>query len=503
MATHVCSGKPRRELRDLTHHMPIARRAASRRRESLILAAFGILVAAVVVAPLTRRGWLLLLDWVPGPRGIGPTGRAAVPSGPAFVLPARALHATFGAAVGWLPIAFALGFAAIGAARLVGDVGDDGWVWPAGIVAGVAYAVNPFVYDRLYAGQVSVLAGYAVLPWLARAAVHAHDLAGAVRTGLWLALAGSCTLHFVWIGALLVLCIALVRMAGADGPRAMAGVAVVVSVGAVVVLAWFVPTMLGSDGDRRPHDTERVLTTFETRSDPDLGRSLGLLAQQGFWRPAADRPRDDLGAAFVVIAGASIAAAVTGLILARRSRAAVLAGGIALAGIAGWLLAHGAAGPAGALYRFAWRSVPGFDVMREAQKWNALVSLMIATGLGLLARELARRGSRTVAWALLAVPVALAPTTVWGLWNRIEPSRYPASWAAARLEVDAVDGDVIALPWEHYILPGFTGNRTVAQPAPAYFGRRVVASDDSGVAGIAGDTGRRATRRVGVARRTR
>jgi hypothetical protein len=137
-------------------------------------------------------------------------------------------------------------------------------------------------------------------------------------------------------------------------------------------------------------------------------------------------------------------------------------------------------------------SVPGFGVMREAQKWNALVSLAIAVGIGLFATALVRAELRAVAWVAVALPVAIAPTLAWGLTNRLEPSRYPAAWARMQPQLAGVDGDVIVLPWEQYVLPGFTGNRTVEQPAPSYFGSGVVTSRDAGVDGLTADTGRRA-----------
>ena len=38
--------------------------------------------------------------------------------------------------------------------------------------AGVLYAINPFVYDRLLTGQWFLLLGYAVLPWALRALIR-------------------------------------------------------------------------------------------------------------------------------------------------------------------------------------------------------------------------------------------------------------------------------------------------------------------------------------------
>jgi hypothetical protein len=452
-------------------------------------AGVALVLALVVVAPLARRGWLLLLDWAPGPRALPVQGVAAVPSGPLFVLPARAIYTLFGAAAGWLPIALPLFVAALGAAVLV-----DG-ARAARAAAAVAYAWNPFVYDRVYAGQLSVLAGYALLPWLLRAALNARDARGALITGLWLAAAASCSVHFAWIGAVLIIAVAAVR--ARDGlTRVLAGAGIVIVTAALPVGVWYVP----SAGREPPKGDERVLASFGTRADEDLGRSIGLLAQQGFWRPASAEPRDDLGRLFPLVAGAAIAAAIAGLVLARGHPHARLAGAAAVAGAAGWLLAHGAAGPAGELYRVAWRHVPGFAVMREAQKWVALVSLAAAVGVALLAERLAASRHRWSAWLVPWLPIALAPSLAFGLAGRVEPSRVPTTWADARLALSSVEGDVVALPWERYLDPGFTGERVVANPATGQFGGRIVVSEDAGVEGLPGDRGRRAEIAAALAR---
>jgi hypothetical protein len=61
-----------------------------------------------------------------------------------------------------------------------------------------------------------------------------------------------------------------------------------------------------------------------------------------------------------------------------------------------------------------------------------------------------------------------------------------------RAAADALHGPVVALPWEEYPAPVITGDRTVANVGPSYFGANVVASRDPGVPGLAGDSGARA-----------
>jgi hypothetical protein len=51
---------------------------------------------------------------------------------------------------------------------------------------------------------------------------------------------------------------------------------------------------------------------------------------------------------------------------------------------------------------------------------------------------------------------------------------------------------VVVLPFEQYPEPVITGDRTVANLGPSYFGSHVIASRDPQVPGIPGDRGRRA-----------
>ena len=100
--------------------------------------------------------------------------------------------------------------------------------------------------------------------------------------------------------------------------------------------------------------------------------------------------------------------------------------------------------------------------------------------------------ARRAAWLFAALPIVLAPTLAFGLANRIEPSRYPASWKVVRTDFDALPGTVVALPWTQYVATDLAANRSVANPLGGYFGHRLLTSRDADVAGLAPDTGRRA-----------
>jgi hypothetical protein len=83
------------------------------------------------------------------------------------------------------------------------------------------------------------------------------------------------------------------------------------------------------------------------------------------------------------------------------------------------------------------------------------------------------------------VPIASTPSLAWGVGGRLGAVTYPPAWTATADRLAAApDGSVLVLPLTAYLDPGFTGGRVVANPAPAWFGARVVTGDDPGIAGL-------------------
>ncbi|HEX7094691.1 MAG TPA: hypothetical protein VF183_02330, partial [Acidimicrobiales bacterium] len=451
-------------------------------RATAIGAGVGLVVVAVVLGPLMSRGWLQLLDWPTGPRWPEVPAQWSLSSGPLFAIVTTVCRALGGAAVGWLVPAIALVVAATGAARVVPMRP------PAALVCALAFVWNPFVLSRLYAGHVAFLLGYALLPWLARVAWHDRLRRPVVAGVLW-ALACATSVHFVWIGGLLVAA-AIPSAVRARGARTACAAFAVCTAVALVPTALWVAT---DDSAEEPGD-ERVLDTFASRADDDLGLTLGLMAQQGFWRPSpADAPRA-LDAWFAPLAGAVIAVAAAGLVGCERHHRRTAATAV-LSGVIALVLAHGTAGPFGDAYRIAWRSLPGFAVMREPQKFVALISLLAALGTGLAVSTIASKATRVTAWAtaivVSGVVVAYTPTLAGGLGGHVEVSRFPESIDVVRTRIEAEDPrSVIVVPWTLYSSTVPSGGRVIAAPGRALFGEDVTWSEDPDVAGLADDDDR-------------
>src|SRR6202050_3955880 len=134
-------------------------------------AAVGLGLGLLALGPGLGRGFLLSYDMVFVPRlpfaaawpGLAPP--RAVPSDLVIAAMSRALPGDIVQKVVLLAV-FVL--ACAGAAALL-----DREPWPARLAAGVCYAWNPYVGERLIIGQWALLLGYAGLPWVLRAVLSA------------------------------------------------------------------------------------------------------------------------------------------------------------------------------------------------------------------------------------------------------------------------------------------------------------------------------------------
>src|SRR5580700_1838337 len=145
----------------------------------LVAACVGLCLGLLALGPGLLPGYLLSYDmvFVPSPAfngavlGTSGTLPRAVPSDAVMAALARIAPADL-VQKGVLLAIFVL--ACAGAARLLSRER-----LPAQLAAGILYAWNPFVAERLILGQWALLLGYAGLPWVAAAAIRlASDPAG-------------------------------------------------------------------------------------------------------------------------------------------------------------------------------------------------------------------------------------------------------------------------------------------------------------------------------------
>jgi len=437
----------------------------------------GLGLGLLAIGPGIGRGYLLSYDMVFVPRqpfsaampGRTGTPPRAVPSDLFVALWSRLLPADIVQKLLLLSI-FVL--AAAGAAALLNDKH-----WLARLGAGVFYAWNPFVAERLILGQWALLLGYCGLPWVLRAAADSDR-----PLGLWTLRLAVAPVPAA-IGGFAAMCLSCVvsipaAVAGARGwPRRAARVGSALAVTATVSLPWLIPA-LSSTIRTGPVG----VNVFAARADTPFGTVGSLLALGGTWN--RETVPAGYGGPGSVLWLAGVVLALGGFLLLGRSRWPGLgfsaAVGLAIASLGAFAAGRG-------ILRWLITVWPGFAVLRDGQQFVAPLALAEAAGAGLaLAWMLGLRkpaamkdAGRLVAVIAIIAPVVLLPGLAWGAAGRLKPVQYPADWLAARQLIDGTttDGKALLLPWGAYRRYGWNGGEAVLDPWPRMLRLPVIWND--------------------------
>jgi hypothetical protein len=457
-----------------------AGRRAARARSALVASApllLGMVLATLICYPFVG-GRLLLLDFVAGPHqpllpaeAFGLNG--GLTGGVPLAISFRLLDRLLGQVGSVVPAAIFFPLAMTGAARLLRAA-----VLPARLGAGLFYTVNPFVFDRLYAGQLGVLLGYALLPFAVAALLDAAQEPHRVgRAACWAGATVMMSEHFAWILVPVTAAIILTRPHRVRASLRIAAAAL----GAAAISSYLLvaPVLVGT----RPARPLTQLAVYRTQGDPRVGLLVNVAGLYGFFRPGPTEPKNLFSGWPAVLAALMLIVAV-GYIAVLRD-AAHRRNGLAMlaAGIAGYFLALGDQGPTGSLFRLAYEHVPSFVIMREPDKFAVLVALAYAYGFGWgiawLRTRSRQKAARIAAAALaIALPFAYTPNLLGGLGGQVKASKLPSSWSiASRL---AGQNTVLFLPWHEYFPTPFTDQRVIANPAAFYFAGTVLSSQNPG-----------------------
>ena len=336
----------------------------------------GLALGLLALGPGLRRGFLLTYDMLFVPRepfssalpGLAPP--RAVPSDLVMAVFTRALPADIVQKLVLLSI-FVL--ACSGMAVLC-----EAQPALARLAAGVFYAWNPYVAERLIIGHWALLLGYAGLPWVLHAATR-PDLAswrGAARLALVMvpAIVGG-------FAAMTVTALVVVPASLLSGSIKRAGTAL--GVLAAGSLPWLIPSLL-----HPVYADPAGVAAFAARADTPFGAFGSLLMLGGEWN--AQTVPKGYGGGWSALWLAVVLAALAGFILLGRRRLGRSWAPLCVAAAAGLAVASvGVTAPGRDLLRATTGLWPGIAVFRDAQQFIAPLALAEAAGLGLV-----------VAWAM-------------------------------------------------------------------------------------------------------
>lgn len=420
------------------------------------------LLTVLIWAPLARPGFVLSYDMVTVPRqslvpeslGLGSGLPRAVPQDAVLAVITSVIPGELVYRMVLVSVVFC---AALGAGRLLAGSGLG-----AQTVAATAYAWNAYVAERLVIGHWTLLVAYAALPWIVRAGLAARngDTRAVLRVALLIAVSSLTP-----TGGLLA-----VGLAGVVLPGRTRWIAVLI--GLVLQLPWLAPAVLNS-AVRAPDPAGAW--AFAARSDSPLGIVGSVLTLGGIWN--GDVVPDSRG--LVSAAVLTVAWVALGAIGARDlGRKLGVARPLALLAAVG--IALSLAGTWGDGLAWAIAHMPGAGILRDGHKFLAWFAVALAPAVGLGARRVGRIVGRATrhavpgtvpVLAIAVIPVLALPDLAWGVWGRLEPVRYPATWHEARdVTRQHHAGALVVLPFQPFRSYPWNDHRTVLDPFPRFAG---------------------------------
>ena len=368
-------------------------------------------------------------------------------------------------------------------------------------IAGALYMINPYTYDRFMAGQFAVLSGYVLLPFFLVSLLKLFERPGtraSVSAGVWLTCIGILSIHTLGLAAILIAVGFLLscwrdRQSTKRIAEVMRSAFLSIGIFLAVSCYWLIPLLLGRStaGRAIAGFSASDSLAFATIGNGLVGKLFHVLRLQGFWAESVGEftlPQTHLPGWGIVVCILWVTAAIGVVALERRDEHFIVRHILISAG-AGALLAAG-------LLSGAFNVAPVLRGFREPDKFAGLLAIAYAffagNGVAAAGNFLVRRNQYvalnfSLAAALL-LPVVLTPPMYWGFGGQLHPVQYPAAWAAMNttLNQDRTSFRVLFLPWHLYMYFSFA-DRIIMNPAPNYFDKPVLSSNDPEYGGASPD----------------
>lgn len=367
--------------------------------------------------------------------------------------------------------------------------------------AGIFYVLNPFVYSRFLYGHFWLLAAYALMPFAVKSIFNFFgeiNLKNALKLSFWLALIGFISAHSI-VFAFLFFAIAFLAYffkivrEKKDIFRMFKYVFLILAAFFVLSSGWIAPYF--NKQFPQGQALQEILNrddfdAFKTVSDANYGILINAAALYGFWGEKSGQyvvPKDTvpywfllfLIFAFLIIRGAAD----------EFKKNKIRAGIFTAVALTAFLFSAGVAyQPFVPAINFLNDKFFIFRGFRDSQKFSALLALCWAFwgALGVEAVlnnfkiKKSKNLKRFLAAFFIALPILYTPLMVWGFKGQLFLSQYPQSWIEINefLNHDYGEFKTLFLPWHQYLSLSFVKNRVIANPAPRFFDKEVIAGDN-------------------------
>ena len=486
------------------------------------------LLSLAILSPLLAPGYILALDMIPGPKintsqfyGLSEGNFSIISLWAAIFIISKIIPM-------WLLQKFILFLilflAGLGAHRLLPSKGLGNYF------AGLLYTVNPFVYARFLAGQWTLLAGYALMPFAIKAFLGLLEKGNgknAIKVAVFSTLVVIFTMHGFFLLLMVFFIIFLVKVIKERKRPVrtiLASKYAGISAGLLLFLNlyWLIPFLTGGEAIMEQISTQDLLF-FAPKATSRI--MFDVASMHGFWRGGYIYAKDILPFWWVLflfilfLAVYGFTSRVTSTQLPSPTQDNADQGSLRRAlppvdtsvqhrwvgvsfgiiWIASLLLAVGAAAqPTTPAFEWLWAHFPFFKGFRDSQKFVILLCLAYAylggLGVNVFAKELKQlgKGLAKIGMVTLVVLALLTPLvysfTMFGFHEQVGATDYPQEWYEVNNYLNRDNGDfnVLFLPWHMYMDFSWLPNKDkrLANPAQQFFDKPVIAGDNLEMPGV-------------------
>jgi hypothetical protein len=461
------------------------------------------MLAAAVMGPLLKSGYILSLDMPFGPNESYTAYFYGFPNwlGASASAPLSLFFPVLSHFVPvWLLeklILFSLLFlTGLGAHKLISHAGWGSYF------AGILYMINPFTYVRFASGQWGILWNYAFFPFAVKAfldLLEQRTMKNLLLVVLFSTLVGIAQLHGLFLLFIILLILFITRIIKESDRQPKMNICKFVLLACAMFLTlniyWILPVFSGEAN----YLNQLGDASFNYFAAQGTSRTLFDIASiHGFWRAGYIYVWDILPfwqILFVLI----LFLVVYGFISRfqdKSGRWQIVA--FSIVGIAGFVMA---AAPAlnqmRPFFESLWEHVPIMRSLRDSHRYVALLCLAYALlggsgvhELSLILAEQKRKSLNIAVTTALCVavllPCAYTPN-IFGLYGQIKTTDYPQTWYEVNDYLNQSNQDyyVLFLPWHQYMDYSWLPNddRDVGDLAEHFFDKPVIAGDNIEITG--------------------
>ncbi|KKS73655.1 hypothetical protein A3J20_01215 [Candidatus Gottesmanbacteria bacterium RIFCSPLOWO2_02_FULL_42_29] len=365
------------------------------------------------------------------------------------------------------------------------------------LLSGLIYIINPFVYQRLVAGQWLLMFGYALLPWsivLLQFFLRSKKFMTAVFLALFWTLLATVSLHFFFIAAIffLIYLLAFLILEGEQIGKPKDFLLKILGFLIIFLLLnanWLTGFIIGNDlSASLSLVTREELMAFRSVADPKLGVLFNLLSGYGFWPELYKYyllPKQ-LFPLWPAVTLGLLSLSILGFIkeLLKRKNTTLLVA-LALFFLLGLDLAIGIASPhLSQSILWFYEKIPILRGFREPQKLVSAIFLFYAffapLGLSSIFPKISGWKQFTLSAVLILLLIFNSLPLFWGFYRQLKPVFYPEGWQKVNKVISDDKGQFLTLffPWHHYLKLHFNNNIVSANPAVYFFKKPVISAQN-------------------------